>query len=410
MQKRAPHFKKAHLNAFPAVHLKKMDVWDFVLKFSSELLVLSLAVAVAGLNLSFFAGGSQNGYNDNSFAAGFLQAHADWNQKLADRNSSIITTVSGTGLIAQAQADDFQGLDASTVSPDNTPDNSAAVTVSPDGIQAPNPDSIRALVTNVTKKIYTTQSGDTLQSIAAANGISVNSIKWSNPSLTTAYLKPGWNLIIPPIDGVAVTADANTTLPDLAVQYSPQRYNPDKKARDAAAAQLLDKIISYNGLDSAEDINPGDFLIIPGGVVAAPPAPPKPKPAPKSKTYNSPAISDDTVTSIGSGYDGAEHYFPVGYCTYYVASKMRITFGGNARNWLANARASGYVTGSEAAPHSAVVFSGYGYGKYGHVAYVESVNGNGTITVSEMNYERFNRVDRRTLSVRDPAIRGYIYP
>ena len=91
---------------------------------------------------------------------------------------------------------------------------------------------------------------------------------------------------------------------------------------------------------------------------------------------------------------------------------MKITFGGNAKNWLANARASGYVTGQEPAVRSAVVMTGPtgAMRRYGHVAYVTAVNGDGTITVSEMNYDHFNRVDSRTISIHDSTIRGYIYP
>lgn len=33
-----------------------------------------------------------------------------------------------------------------------------------------------------------------------------------------------------------------------------------------------------------------------------------------------------------------------------------------------------------------------GWGGYGHVGYVESVNADGSITVSEMNYAGWNRV------------------
>jgi len=82
------------------------------------------------------------------------------------------------------------------------------------------------------------------------------------------------------------------------------------------------------------------------------------------------------------------------------------------KNWLANAKASGYVTGKEAAPRSAVVMAGPtgAMRRYGHVAYVTSVNDDGTITISEMNYDHFNRVDTRTLSANDSSIRGYIYP
>lgn len=395
------------MQSFPAIHLKKMDWMDFVLKFSSELFVIMLSLMVAGLNIFFFTGGS---FADNSLAGNFINRHQVLNAKLYAKNSSIITVVAKNNFVPQAYADDFSGLNPDTVSSDNTTENSGTVMDDNNGMVAPSPDSLKSMVSNVTKKVYLTQDGDTLKSIAAKNGISVNSILWSNPSLTSNTIKPGWNLIIPPVDGVAVTAGPNTTLPDLAAQYSPDRYNTNKQTRDQTAAQLLATIISYNGLDSAEDINPGDFLIIPGGVVTTPPPVPTPTAKPKPKTKNTPTYDNgDTVTSISSGYDGVNHLFPVGYCTYYVATKMKITFGGNAKNWLANAGASGYVTGREPASHSAVVFSGAGYGRYGHVAYVESVD-SGRILVSEMNYDHFNRIDQRWVSTSDSHIKGYIYP
>ncbi len=399
-----------HVNAFPATHLKRLDIFDFAMKFSGELLILILALGVAIMNLHFFGFGSSQYFNDQSFAADLLSKHQYLNSKLAAKNSATITMFTATSLIERVQADDFAGLDPSAV-PDSSA-NGFSATFTDNGIAAPSPDSIKAMVTNVAKKVYTTRPGDSLKSIAAANGISVNSILWSNPALTSDTIQPDWDLIIPPANGVAVTADSNTTLPDLAAKYNPLKYSSDKKARDASAAQLLETIISYNGLDSAEDINPGDYLFIPDGVLATAPTPPAPPKTPKAKSGAS-GGSPDIVTSISSGYDGDNHYFPIGYCTYYVASRMKITFGGNAKNWLANARASGYVTGSEPAAHAAVVFTnapGEYYGRYGHVGYVESVNGDGTITISEMNYDHYNRVDTRTLSANDPAIHGYIYP
>ena len=405
IKKRAPSLKKLHLESFPAIHIKKMDWMDFVLKFSGELSVLVLSLSVAGLNLFYFTGGTSHEFQDQSLASHFLSRHAQLNPKLYAKNSSIVTVVSTNGFFPQAQADDFTGLDSQGLAFNDSSEAGNSIVMSDENsILAPNPDSIQNQVVNVVKKIYLTQSGDSLKSIAAENGVSVNSIKWSNPNLVGDSIKPGWDLVIPSVDGVAVTADSNTTLPDLAVKYSPQKYNSDKKVRDAAAAQLLETIISYNGLGSAEDINDGDFLIIPGGEVANPPAPKvviKPKPAITSSG------ASNAVTSIGSGYDGINHVFPKGYCTYYVATRMKITFGGNAKNWLANARASGYVVSKEPAPRSAVVTTDSA--RYGHVAYVEEVTAT-AILVSEMNFERFNKVNQRWIPINSPSIRGYIYP
>jgi hypothetical protein len=48
------------------------------------------------------------------------------------------------------------------------------------------------------------------------------------------------------------------------------------------------------------------------------------------------------------------------------------------------------------------------YGKYGHVSVVESVNGDGTITVKESNFANDQKVGTRTLSMNDKAIYGAI--
>jgi surface antigen len=47
-------------------------------------------------------------------------------------------------------------------------------------------------------------------------------------------------------------------------------------------------------------------------------------------------------------------------------------------------------------------------GRYGHVAYVESVNANGTINISEMNFEGLGKKSFRTID--GDSVAGYIYP
>lgn len=83
-----------------------------------------------------------------------------------------------------------------------------------------------------------------------------------------------------------------------------------------------------------------------------------------------------------------------GYCTWYAKSRRPDLPNnlGNASTWLARAAAQGFATGS--APRvGAIAHARTGYM---HVAYVEAVHGNGTITVSEMNYTGFNVVSQRT--------------
>ncbi len=400
IKKRAPHLKKLHVDSFPAIHIKHMDWMDFLFKFSGELLVLILAVVVSVMNWHFF---SAKNYQDNSLAGNFLNNHSEMNRKLFAKNSSIVTLVSGNSFVPQAFAEDFVGLDAQGLTGQNgASENQDIILGNETTILAPNPDSIQSLIAKQIK-IYQTQANDTLPAIAKNFGVSQQTIMWAN-KLSSSNIKPGWHLIILPTDGTLSIADRNTTLPDLAAKFNPERYNKDKTVRDSSADELLNKIISYNSLANAEDIDTGQYIIIPGGKITEAPKPPQPKP--QTKTPPSRDDSDD-VTSQGSGYDGVSHIFPKGYCTYYVASRIKITFGGNAKNWLSNAKASGYATGKEPAPRSVVVTTDNR--RYGHVAYVEQVEAT-RILVSEMNYEKFNKVNQRWIPINSPTIRGYIYP
>lgn len=78
--------------------------------------------------------------------------------------------------------------------------------------------------------------------------------------------------------------------------------------------------------------------------------------------------------------DSAGNTYFKGYCTWYAKSRRpdlpnRL---GNGGQWTANAARQGFNTGST--PQAGAIAE-----RAGHVAYVESVNPDGTITVSDMN-------------------------
>lgn len=75
-------------------------------------------------------------------------------------------------------------------------------------------------------------------------------------------------------------------------------------------------------------------------------------------------------------------------CTSYAGWKAQEFFGiyisnwGNAKDWGTSARRAGYVVDNNPAPHS-IAYSTSGI--YGHVMWVESINANGTINLTEYN-------------------------
>jgi surface antigen len=105
-----------------------------------------------------------------------------------------------------------------------------------------------------------------------------------------------------------------------------------------------------------------------------------------SSLANKPATSTTyRGTSTGNTYTA-------GYCTWY-AKNMRPDLPnnlGNADTWVARAAAQGIPTGST--PRVGAI------GQQGmHVVYVQSVNGDGTVTVSEMNFQGLYVVSTRTV-------------
>lgn len=117
-------------------------------------------------------------------------------------------------------------------------------------------------------------------------------------------------------------------------------------------------------------------------------------------TYSSNTSSQSQLGTVYRGSTAGNTYY-WGQCTWYAKNRRPDlpNMLGNGGQWVANAAARGYATGST--PRVGAVAE-----VPGHVMYVESVNKNGTITVSEMNYQGVGVVSTRTL----PAANArYIY-
>jgi surface antigen len=100
--------------------------------------------------------------------------------------------------------------------------------------------------------------------------------------------------------------------------------------------------------------------------------------------------------------------FPFGQCTYWAAYNHPVTWGGDARDWLRNARAQGVRTDLLPSIGAVAVYRPGGlYSDYGHVAIVTAVTPN-SYTVSEMNAPRWGEVSARVVRWPDPAIQGFI--
>lgn len=244
-------------------------------------------------------------------------------------------------------------------------------------------------------KMYIVQSGDTLGSIAAKNEVSINTILWANDIDNVDSIMPGDTLFILPVSGIKYVVKDGDKIDAIAAKFKSEK----------------DKIIAFNDLPANGDLEAGKEIVIPDGQGESP-KPQVPAASPSTliekrqyanATGGTPEVSTGKILG---GKPGTGHRFPYGYCTWYVAQKRHVPWGGNAGTWLYHAKASGYATGRTPKVGSIMVTTENRY--YGHVAYVEKVSGD-TITVSEMNYAGFAKVSRRTLSAKSRAIKGFVY-
>ena len=123
-----------------------------------------------------------------------------------------------------------------------------------------------------------------------------------------------------------------------------------------------------------------------------------------------PAVDPSFRASLNGGY--------FGQCTYYVFNRMAQvgtpighSMMGNAAEWPSYARSYGYSVSNSPSAGSAIVFQQGLAGAdptYGHVAFVEAVNADGSVYISEMNVRGLNVISYRTISASVAAQATYI--
>ena len=123
-----------------------------------------------------------------------------------------------------------------------------------------------------------------------------------------------------------------------------------------------------------------------------------------------PAVDPSFRASLNGGY--------FGQCTYYVFNRMAQvgtpighSMMGNAAEWPSYARSYGYSVSHSPSAGSAIVFQQGLAGAdptYGHVAFVEAVNADGSLYISEMNVRGLNVISYRTIPASVAARATYI--
>lgn len=207
-------------------------------------------------------------------------------------------------------------------------------------------------------KKYSVIAGDTVSSIAQANGVTSESIRWSN-DLSADSVAVGREIVIPPVTGIVYTVKQGDTIDSIASKF---KANKDQltKFNDAEVAGLV----------------VGEQIVVPDGKIEV--------------VVRAPRASTTAVGGFAFGSAAVYGYngYDYGWCTWWAA-KRRADVGkpvpanfGNACNWVRAAQRAGIPTGRTPQAHD-VIFTNSGC--LGHVAFVEEVNEDGSIWVTDMN-------------------------
>lgn len=111
-----------------------------------------------------------------------------------------------------------------------------------------NADSLKTIVE------YRTEQNDTISSLAEKFSVSSDTILWANDLAKGAVLKPGRQLIIPPVTGVIHYVVSGDTMAKIALEYQAK----------------IDEIVAFNELDGENDVFIGDVIIVPNGKMPKP--------------------------------------------------------------------------------------------------------------------------------------------
>ena len=151
---------------------------------------------------------------------------------------------------------------------------------------------------------------------------------------------------------------------------------------------------------------------------AAPESSEAPAEQPAATSEAAPATSEAPAEQLAATSEAAStpNTYPVGQCTWGAKSLAPWAGNnwGNAKNWIASARAAGHSVGTTPVAGAIAVWPNDG-GGYGHVAYVTSASGANSIQVMESNYAGNMSISnyRGTFDPTSSAHGGsvfYIYP
>ncbi|MBK3719002.1 LysM peptidoglycan-binding domain-containing protein [Staphylococcus arlettae] len=249
--------------------------------------------------------------------------------------------------------------------------------------------------TSSSSTYYTVKSGDSLSSIAAKYGTSYQKIMSLN-GLNNYVIYPGQRLKVSGTTSSSTSDSTSSNTSTSKTTYYTVKSGDSLSAIAAKYGTTYKKIMELNGLN--------DYFIYPGQRL-------------KVAGTTSGSNTSSGSTSSGSSYNtpvfNHSNLYDWGQCTWHVFNRRAqigkgiSTYWWNANNWDNAAPQDGYTVDRKPTVGS-ILQTDAGY--YGHVAFVERVNSDGSVYVSEMNYSAAPGVKTfRTVSASQVANHKFIH-
>lgn len=292
---------------------------------------------------------------------------------------------------------------------------------------------------------YVVEAGDTLYSIARATGVSIDELKALN-GLSSDLITVGQVLVLEgAVEEVEVVEENNEVEESQSVNEEAEAEvrNAAQAVKDAERAEQerveAERAEAAKAVEEAERAEQERIAAAEQAEaerIAAERAEAKraaqavaeaeraeqerlaaEQEAQQAEQQNQPAASAP-VNNASQKFAGQTNHYLYGWCAWY-AFEQRAALGkpvsnmwGDANNWAANASADGYtVSNSPSVGAIAQSYAGSnGAGGLGHVAIVESIHGDGSITVSEMGWNgNIGTVTYRTIPASQVSSHNFIH-
>lgn len=242
-----------------------------------------------------------------------------------------------------------------------------------------------------TATTYTIEAGDTLFAIANQFDVTVDEIQaWNN--LSSDLIIAGKTIVV-------------------AESAAPAAVTVEEAAPAAETAARAVEEVEVQEVEAAEAPAPAVQEVQAAEVA------PVEEAAPAVQEVEQPQASTPAAAAPVTSASNGSNYYDWGTCAWYVfeqRSQRGLGVGGNwgnATNWANGAQSAGYSVTNSPSVGAIMQAPAYTNGAYGlgHVAIVESVNADGSILVSEMQFGGgLGDVNTRTISASQVSSHNFI--